>query len=462
MKKLLLYIFLFFSLNALAQKDTIPIKDTLTFAEHFTKGTVSAHWRTFFMSTINDGALKDDYSLATGVGLGLLTKPFHGIQFGANAFFTFNLVSSNIQSADPLTLLPNRYELGLYDIQNPYKKYDIASLQKLFIRYTFLKNNSIEVGRIDANNPFVNPQDGRMRPTAQEGVWIKANPTKKLFLQGGYYWTMSPRSTTQWYKVSDVVGIYPSGVNTKGTPSSYYGNIKSAGLAIFNASYTPIDYLTLSVWNGHFFNVMNTTLLNIHYDGILPRRVYGGLMYIHQDAVNNGGNENPNKTYIDKGAQSNIISTCFGFKNFEKVRYILTANYTFISGDGRYLMPREWGRDWFYTFMPRERNEGLGGVHAVTINYKYILERFTSTVSYGYFNLPDVKNHRLNKYGMPSYHQINAEFNYYPKFLEGMTIKLLVACKINAGETYNNLRYVYNKVNMVNFNLVLDFKLPAN
>ncbi len=460
MKKLVLYILLLSSVNALAQKDTIPVKDTLTFAEHFTKGTISAHWRTFFMSTINDGALKDDYSLASGVGLGLLTKPFHGFQLGANAFFTFNLASSNIQSPDPLTLMPNRYELGLYDIQNPYKKYDIASLQKLFIRYTFLKNNSIEVGRIDANNPFVNPQDGRMRPTAQEGVWIKANPTKKLFLQGGYYWTMSPRSTTQWYKVIDVVGIYPSGVNVDGTKSNYYGNLKSAGLAILNVRYSPLDYLTINLWNGHFFNVMNTAMLNLEYrNNKALKTPFAALMYMHQDAINNGGNANQSRTYINKGAQSNIVSAALGY-SFKRI--IVTGAYTFISGDGRYLMPREWGRDWFYTFMPRERNEGLGGVNAATIKANFYFKRFSTAIHYGYFHLPDVKNYRLNKYGMPSYHQLNYEFNYSPKFVEGLTLRLLVAYKINAGETYNNLRYVYNKVNMVNFNLVLDFKLPAN
>ena len=31
-----------------------------------------------------------------------------------------------------------------------------------------------------------------------------------------------------------------------------------------------------------------------------------------------------------------------------------------------FLMPREWGREPFYTFLPRERNEGLGGVNAWT------------------------------------------------------------------------------------------------
>ena len=30
-------------------------------------------------------------------------------------------------------------------------------------------------------------------------------------------------------------------------------------------------------------------------------------------------------------------------------------------------MPREWGKEPFYTFLPRERNEGLGNIHAFTV-----------------------------------------------------------------------------------------------
>ena len=38
-------------------------------------------------------------------------------------------------------------------------------------------------------------------------------------------------------------------------------------------------------------------------------------------------------------------------------------------------------------------------------------------------------------------------------------LKLLMVYKLKAGETYNNLRYVYNKVNLINFNFVVDFKI---
>ena len=58
-----------------------------------------------------------------------------------------------------------------------------------------------------------------------------------------------------------------------------------------------------------------------------------------------------------------------GWKNN---RWETTLNYNRITTHGRYLMPREWGRDPFFTFFPRERNEGLGDVHAIVgkLNYK--------------------------------------------------------------------------------------------
>ena len=139
-----------------------------------------------------------------------------------------------------------------------------------------------------------------------------------------------------------------------------------------------------------------------------------------------------------------------------------SLNYTHITGDDRYLMPREWGKEPFYTFIPRERNEGLGNLHAVVLRSGLNLmnSKFKTGLAYGYYQLPDVKEYRLNKYGMPSYHQLNLDASYaFSNFLRGLEVKAIVAYKLNAGNTYNNLKYVYNKVNMVNLNLILDFKI---
>jgi hypothetical protein len=439
---------------ALKPKDSVCLKDCL----------VQAHWeahtRTFVMSTINEGALKDDYVIGSGAGIGVLTKPLYGFQAGVSGFFMYNLASSKIHELDNLTNSANRYEIGLFDIEDHSNKNDLDRLEELYLKYT-LSKSSLTVGKMKINTPFLNPQDGRMRPNVEEGIWISIKESDKVGFNGGWITGISPRSTVQWFSLANSVGIYPTGVNPDGSKSDYYKHIVgSSGMAIANIYFNPSKNVKINLWNGFLENVMNTALVEVNIEQQKEKmKFYEGLIYIHQDAVNNGGNIVQSKTYINRGVQSNAISAQLGVKN-KKINTNL--NYTHITGDGRYLMPREWGRENFYTFLQRERNEGLGNVNAfMTKTTLTILNnKLKTSIGYGYYQLPDVKNFRLNKYGMPSYHQINFDAIYsFQKALKGLELKFLVAYKINQGETYNNLKYVYNKVNMINFNFILDFKI---
>lgn len=61
---------------------------------------------------------------------------------------------------------------------------------------------------------------------------------------------------------------------------------------------------------------------------------------------------------------------------------------------------------------------------------------------------------------MPSYQQINLSTAYsFANFWKGLEIKLLVAYKFEADNEVLTEKYIYNKVNMVNFNLIVDIKL---
>jgi hypothetical protein len=61
---------------------------------------------------------------------------------------------------------------------------------------------------------------------------------------------------------------------------------------------------------------------------------------------------------------------------------------------------------------------------------------------------------------MPSYHQLNYDASYaFGKTLKGLEIRMLVVYKLLQGNIYNNLKYEYNKVNLVNFNFVIDYKI---
>jgi hypothetical protein len=466
MKHLLFFFSVFFTLSpnlhAQEQSDSqISMGgDTSSVRSHFLNSQWQVHSRTFFMSTINEGHLKDDYTLATGAGIGVLTEPFHGFQLGMNGFFIFELFSSDIDQPDSITGAMNRYELGMYDMTNPGNTKNLSRLEELYVKYNW-KKHSVTAGRFNINTPFINIQDGRMRPTLEEGVWAQLKPGKAV-IQGGWIRKVLPRSTMSWYTMGSSLGTYSVGVDENGKKSGYGGHVESEGLGIINFTYPLTEKLKMNLWNGFIENVLNTAIIELTHERKDEKRnlnIYHGLMFIHQDAVGNGGNDLPAKAYATKGHQSNTISAQVGFKN---KRFNTSFNYTHVTGDGRYLMPREWGREFFYTFMPRERNEGSGNVHAfmtkTTLNSKNT--RFKTAISYGYFNMPDVLDFRLNKYGMPDYHQINYEASYaFTRFLRGFELRTLLAYKINDGETYNNPKYRYNKTDMLNINLVLDFKI---
>lgn len=436
------------------QKDTVCLRDCLT------KAHWEAHTRTFLMSTINEGGLKDDYALASGAGIGLLTKSLYGFQVGVSGFFMYNIQSSAIDEMDGITGQGNRYEIGLFDIEDPTNKHDLDRLEELYLKYSVSKS-SITVGKINLNTPFLNPQDGRMRPTLEEGIWLSLKESKKIGINGGWIWDVSPRSTVKWYSISNSMGVYPMGVNTDGSKANYNTHIVgSTGMALANIYVNPNTSTKINVWNAFLENVMNSSMVEINHEHSFKKfKLYEGLILLHQQAINNGGNSDAMLTYMKKGEQSNVISSQIGVKN-KKINTSL--NYTHITGDGRYLMPREWGKEPFYTFLNRERNEGYGNLHAFMTKTTYTSPngKFTTTLGYGYYLLPDAKNYRLNKYGLPSYHQLNYYATYsFDNFFKGLEIKFLAAAKLKQGETYNNLRFVYNKVNMINFNLVFDFKI---
>ena len=94
----------------------------------------------------------------------------------------------------------------------------------------------------------------------------------------------------------------------------------------------------------------------------------------------------------------------------------------------------------------------------VKLNYAIPKSRIKTSLAAGYYKLPDVNDFRLNKYGMPSYAQFNADLRYpFAGLFKGLDLQFLVAAKINKGETYGNQKYVFNKVGMVNYNMVLNY-----
>jgi hypothetical protein len=76
----------------------------------------------------------------------------------------------------------------------------------------------------------------------------------------------------------------------------------------------------------------------------------------------------------------------------------------------------------------------------------------------GYYQLADVKNYAMNKYGLPSYFQYNIDLRYaFSGFWKGWDAQLTYFHKDAIGNTYNDPKYYINKVNMGHINFILNF-----
>ena len=306
------------------------------------------------------------------------------------------------------------------------------------------------------NTPFINLQDGRMRPTEVQGFWGQYKLEKSKWY-AGWLNRFSPRGTVEWYKTSESIGIYSVGVNQDGSKSEYKNNLQSSGVALLGGDISLSKNYKLQLWNQYVENIFNSSFIQLDKISIDYDKVYFGIQIIRQTVINSGGNEAINKTYFNP-SQSTLV---FGGRIGQQIKqWNHSLNYTRITKSGRYLMPREWGRDPFYTFLVGERNEGFGDLSAYVFKTKYTSKQYPLTMSgaIGYFNLPDVKNYVLNKYSFPSYWQYNIDARYaLTGFWKGWEIQFIYFYKKASGNTYNEAKNYINKVDMGHFNFILNF-----
>lgn len=398
-----------------------------------------AQFRYFHLETDNEKTLPNYAANALGVELGYTKSLSKYLKLDLSGSLSTSFLNST-------NLTSSRYEIGLLDQANTTNLNFLNRIEKASLSYQN-KKFKVKIGRQVLNTPFINPQEGRMRPSAEGGIFAEYS-----HFTLGYIYEMAPRGTMGWSSVAESIGYYPVGVGIDGKRSTYAGHLTSAG--IFMAG---MDHK----WKNFQFkfhellveNILNSTLLSLDYSlPIAGGKWNSGLQIIKQHAI--GDN-----SYFEKNEHASAISLKSGL---EYKRWNASLNWTNISAEGRYLMPREWGKDPFYTFMPRERNEGLGDVKAYVAKFSYVIPKWKIKInpSLGYFDLPSVMNFGLNKYGMPSYTQMNLEVLIdASKIAKGLDFQFLFAHKTNQGDTMENSKYIQNKVNMNSWNFVVNYRL---
>ena len=230
MKRFLFFVYLIAIVNAFASAENEPKNDTTSIASKLRKGKLHIHTRSYSMATNNLNNGPDYYAVAKGLGAAWESPHFYGFYGRFSGFFIFEVASSNFFESDPVTGISNRYELPLFDMNDPTNREDLDRFEELLLGYQH-KDWHIRFGRQVVNTPFLNEQDNRMRPNLVNGVstWYDH---KKWHGFLGWYTAVTPRGTVAWYHMDESFGVYPFGRNQFGEPSAFVGNTHTKGLGV--------------------------------------------------------------------------------------------------------------------------------------------------------------------------------------------------------------------------------------
>ncbi|MBX2961997.1 MAG: hypothetical protein KF687_05745 [Cyclobacteriaceae bacterium] len=423
-------------------------------------GTFEGHVRNFFMSTINHQDFPDYFAWGIGGGLGYYSPIIKNFQVGMSGFIIYNMASSNLSPQPPFF---NRYEVGLFDVTNPDNHEDLDRLEDLYIRYYISQENKsyFQVGKFHLRTPLINLQDGRMRPNLQEGAWLELNEWEKIKFKSGLLWRTSPRGTIHWYGIGNSVGVYPMGRAVNGERADYAGNVSTQNVFIGQVELIPLKGVNYQLWNYYADNLFNLALQKAEFRKKTATHTWmGGMQYLWQNSVFND-TLSVEKQYIGEDEQSHSLSFRASVLN-NRTSQEWNLNYTRITSHGRFLFPREWGVESFYTFMQRERIEGMGDVHAMMVQNNRMLDKqkhLSLQTGFGMYVLPSLDDARFNKYVLPSFYQMNMRMRYkFTGFLQGLQADFLYLYKGNMVSGLEEIpQYYHNKVDMHHLSLVLDY-----
>ncbi len=440
---------------------------------------VSGQLRLFSMAEENQDPLLDYHGTAVGGKLLYQTPDWNGV-YGAVGFYTTHFVTDNVSTQRTEALASgrgSRYVVGLVDSVDP----DANSVTNIGEAYLRLQSadGSVSIGRMKLETPFINAQDGRMIPTFEQGIWGTKEIGNGWQVQGGYINGFWNRNTPEWKSVEDSLGYgyemgYASLDNT--VKSDYYGNTVSRGVVVANVRYQHPGGFRADVWDYYVDNIFNLGYVELSGRQKIGKVDIGaGVQLFHQYEVGEGGNGEDNvadatdqqkaKSYFQQGEKS----TTYGAKL--TARYadsVIGLAYNATTDQGRFLFPREWGKEPLYTFQKRERSEGSGNCEAwlATVEHDFSaqgVQGFALMAGYGEYRKSDPREWRYNKYGTPGYAQWNVDLFYrFAGPLKGLRAEYLMARKVARAETSQipgpaEYNFVFRKNGMTLHNFILTY-----
>lgn len=418
-------------------------------------GELSLQWRTYYMNTINKGDLKDFKALATGGHIKYQYNFKGNLSLGAAVYNSTNTGLQDLRVPDQTTGKLSRYEEGLFnrlELENTFTF--IAG--ELYAEYKLPKHD-LTLGRMKFKSPLVNGQDGRMIPTLFQGLSYSFTPHKNYDLSLAVFNKLAPRSTGRFYSIGESIGTYSTGRNWSNEPDQYAGKTHSDFLLTSHAGFNLLEKLNIELWNYYADNIFNTSYL--HPEWGINKSFSLEMEWVHQERVGEGGNALEEFRYF-RETSSDVVGTRF---NYKWERSSLSLSYDYILPHGQFIFPREWGREFLFSFQKRERSEGSADNHALVAYYNTLIPieglqtEVRGILSAGHHWKPSVLNARLNKYAVPDYTQVNLDLFFNFKKWKNLQPEFLMVGKFASGDFPNNPNFYFNKTDLFHIDLILNY-----
>ena len=401
--------------------DTASVQN---FKDWFARGTIHGHFRNYLMATFNSGDLNDYVTNATGGALAFRTAEYKGLSIGVKGIFTFNTFDNDLLRIDDSNGKFAKWETELYDFTRPEEKKDLDRLEELFVQYKFGRS-SIAYGKLDINKgPFLKRRDGRMKPFVYHGLWSELHLSKLSELNIGWIHGVSPRGITEWFSINEAIGILNNGRDCHGEPSHYHDTSNSKGMGVVDYNLDLKNGLKVQIADYWLHRIMNTIWVQTEYS---IGSYMLGLQWVSQQASNHQGDLEVNQRYFDKAYNNHTLAFRLGWSSGD---FSWNVNYLQGIDEGRFLFPKELGRDNFYVSLPRMWMDGLGESRATSINLAWHPDRLDIRTSFAYVS-PQVKdNYISNKYGLNAFMQCNLQVDYtFTDIMEGVRISFLYVAR---------------------------------
>ncbi len=414
-------------------------------------GSIDAQLRSFSLTTDNRSGYRDFSTIALGGRLGYTTPFYKHFRASARVHYSMELWSNGLMDPDPATGKTSKWELELYDVADPSERRDINRLSEAYIQY---KNNIVELtaGRQPLNTPFLNMRDGRMMPFGFGAVKAKVSQSASSKYELGWVYSATVRGFTDWNDLNSTIGTVGQGRTVDGDAARYLDSTATKGIGYAKYGWKGKDQ-QLQFWT-FFIDRLNTSFWT-EWNGSLNQWSAGiqGLVQV--------ASPNSHYGYLQGNGRSELLSAklVYALRKNGKI----TGAISRITKTGKFLFPRELGREHVFTSMPRNWLEGNGDLWAGSLEWCY---RWRSSTGLRfrlkglYINAAPTTTYALNKYGIRDHVQLNAQGRYtIPRTADRLEVELLYLIHRTIDATYSDPAREINRNNFQQINLITYYNI---